>query len=368
MDKNIFLEKPYFTAAYNHDPACLEEYAKAGISEIWAGIYMPEKSLFGSGRFQKTSIDKEINLDDLGNDFLKANELGLKTTFLLNPACSGNAEFTEEGIAELKKVAAFINKYKVDYITLGQPFIVKVFKKLCPEVKIKFSSHYNANSLGKFKFLLDDLDVDVAVVSQFANKNFKLLKEITKRWDPSRFEIMCTVPCIMGCPMRNWHAQFYAHSVKTPDKDFIPPYIPCLAEPHHNKNIAVSASFVRRDDIKYYQKLGINIFKIGERRDLSENNINCAKYFTCNLEDYNPFFRKSKALSKMNLKALDGFYEKFFNEECDGTKYNCQDCEVCEEYGKKVFSYTEEDVKKLGIPPTKQYFDDILLKKWLEQF
>jgi|GEM_PF-5394521 len=368
MDKSIYLNTPYFTVAYNHDAKALEEYAKLGASEIWAGVYLPGESLFGSGRFQSSGIDKKVTYEDLGKDFLKAKALGMNTTFLLNPGCSGNVEFSEKGIDELKKIAEFLEKYKVDYITLAQPFLTKVFKKISPQVKIKISSHYNVNSMGKFKLLLDDLDADIVVVSQFANKNFRLLKKITKRWDPSRFEVMCTVPCIMGCPIRNWHAQFYGHSTNTPNEEYIPPYVPCLAESHHSKNIALTAMFVRREDINYYQRLGINTFKIGERRDPTENNINCVKYYTCNIDDYNPFFKKSKILNKMNLKAMDGFYDKFFNEECDGTEYDCHDCNYCDEYAEKVFSHNENDVKELGIPPTKEYFDKIFLKKWLDKF
>jgi collagenase-like PrtC family protease len=365
---DIYLKTPYFAMAYNHDPSCMETYAKLGISEIWAGVYMPGKSNFGSGRFQKTSFDKIIDYDNLGKDFEKAKSLGLNLSFLLNPACSGNVEFTKQGMKEIKLIASFLKDYKVDYITLGQPFLAKAFKKLSPDTKIKLSSHYNCNSIGKFKFLLDDLDIDIVIVSQFANKNFRLLKKITQTWNPERFEIMCTVPCIMGCPIRNWHAQFYGHSTLLEDEDYIPPYVPCLSETHHNKNIAVSAMFVRREDIKYYQRIGINKFKIGERRDPTESNIKCAEYYTNEISDYIPFFRKSKVLNKINLKAMDGFYDYFFDEKCDGTKYNCHDCNHCDEYAEKVFTHTKKDIEELGIPETKEYFNNILLKKWLDKF
>lgn len=368
MNNDIYLKKPYFTAAYNHDSKCLEEYAALGVSEIWAGIYMPDDSHFGSGRFQNSDVDRLVTYEDLGRDFLKAKELGMNTTFLLNPGCSGNVEFTEGGIDEIKKIGEFLKKFKVDYITLAQPYLTKVFKKIAPEVKIKISSHYNVNSMGKFKFLFDDLESDIVIVSQFANKNFKLLKKVVKRWNPERLEIMCTVPCIMGCPMRNWHAQYYGHSTKIPSRDYLPPYVPCLAESHYNKNIAVSAMFVRREDIKYYQKIGINVFKIGERRDHSEDNINCVKYYTNNTDNYIPFFKKSTMLNKMDLSKMDGFYEKFFNEECDGTEYNCNDCDYCNEYADKVFPDWDKDIKELPFLPDKEYIDKVFLKKWLEKF
>ena len=229
---------------------------------------------------------------------------------------------------------------------------------MAPGVRIKLSSHYNCNSLGKFKFILDDLDIDVLIISQFANKNFWLLKKAVNLWNPERFEVMCTVPCIMGCPMRNWHAQFYGHSVSLEDADYIPTFVPCLAEYHHNKNIAVSAMFIRREDVDYYKRLGINKFKIGERRDPTENNIKCAQYYLGLIDDYIPFFRKSKVLNKINLKALDGFYEPFFDEKCDGTEYNCKECSHCDDYGQKVFTHSDKDVEALRIPDTKEYFED----------
>lgn len=363
-----YLMKPYFALAYNHDQSSLEEIAKVGVSEIWAGVYMPGQSNFGSGRFQRTSVDKVVNYDDLGKDFLIAKNLGIKTSFLLNPACTGNKEFTLAGMKEIKEIARFLNRYQVDYITIAEPFLSMPFKKLAPNTRIKLSSHYNVNNLGKMKFLFDDLNIDLIIVSQFANKNFRLLKKAVKQWSPEKFEVMCTVACIAGCPMRTWHGPFAGHSVDVSDQDFLPLNMPCLAETHNSKTKALTSMFVRREDVQYYQQIGINKFKIGERRDNKEENLKTARYYLQHDDQCNPFFKKSKVLNKMNLKAMDGFYDKFFNEECDCTEYDCHACSHCDDYAEKVFTHSESDIQELKIPESKEYFQTILFKKWMDRF
>lgn len=367
--------RPNLTVAYNMDYDCLEKYKECGIDEIWASTNIPS-SLFGSGRIFFDGEDKIVTFEELGSHFTQAKKLGIKTSFLFNSPCTGNKEFEKEGMLEIRDIAKFVNRYHVDFITLSQPFLIPVIRKLCPDTKIKISSHYNCNNIGKFEFLLDTLNVDVLIVSQFANKNFKLLREVTKRWDPGRFEIMCTYPCVSNCPYRLWHAQFVGHGNNLTGEDYIPKEIyPCTFDIIHNLNIAISAAFIRQEDLKFYQELGINKFKIGERKDTSENNINTIKYYLNQMEpDFVPpsLFRRfiDTIFEKIDLKAMDGFYEKFYNEECDGMKFNCNDCNHCLDYGEKVFKY-KDDINLKRIPDNKEFFSNVFLKKYtdtLEKF
>ena len=156
--------KPFLAVAYNCDYDCLEQYKKLGVAEIWASVSIPSSS-FGSGRiFFKE--DEEMVYEELGRHFTQARRLGLKTSFLFNPPCTGNREFSEAGMQEIVNIAKFVNRFEVDFITICQPFLVTAFRKLCPDTKIKISSHYNCNNIGKFEFLLDTLDFDIVIVSQ----------------------------------------------------------------------------------------------------------------------------------------------------------------------------------------------------------
>jgi len=125
--------KPYFTAGYNMDLACLKEYRNCGIDEIFAGVNFPTN--FGSGRmihlYELTSYDK------LGEHLRQAQQWGMKTTFLFNPACTGGKEWKAEGVHEIINLARFLKQFEVDYLVVGNPFLITVFRRLCPEVKIK---------------------------------------------------------------------------------------------------------------------------------------------------------------------------------------------------------------------------------------
>lgn len=360
--------KPYIAAAYNMDIGCIEKYKEYGVSEIWASVNFPS-SLFGSGRiFFKD--DSKMEYEELGKHFTQAKKAGIKTSFLFNPPCTGNNEFTDEGMRAIVDIARFVNRYEVDFITLCQPFLVTAFRKICPDTKIKISSHYNCNNIGKFEFLLDTMGSDIVIVSQFANKNFKLLREVTRRWHPDRLEVMCTFPCIANCPYRLWHSQFVAHGNVLPDEDHVPKEIyPCTFDIIHNMGIAMSAMFIRKEDMKFYQELGINRFKVGERKDSTKNNLATARYYLGMMEpNFVPpsLFRRflGSIYEEIDLRAMDGFYEKFVDEECDGMKFNCSDCPHCLEYAKKVFKY-KKDINIKTIPSNKEFFNNLFLKKYV---
>jgi collagenase-like PrtC family protease len=362
--------KPYIAAAYNMDIGCIERYKEYGVDEIWASINFPSAT-FGSGRiFFKE--DNEMVYEELGKHFTQARKLGLKTSFLFNPPCTGNQEFSAAGMQEIINMAKFINRFKVDFITICQPFLITAFRKLCPDVKIKISSHYNCNNIGKFEFLLDTMDFDIVIVSQFANKNFKLLREVTGRWDPDRLEVMCTFPCIANCPYRLWHSQFVAHGNVLPDEEHVPKEIyPCTFDIIHNPAIAMSAMFIRKEDMKFYRELGIHRFKIGERKDSTKNNLYTVQYYLDKMEpDFVPpsLFRRflGSIYEEIDLRAMDGFYEKFVNGDCDGMKFNCSDCDHCLEYAKKVFKY-KKDINIGTIPDNKEFFNTLFLKKYIKK-
>ncbi len=324
----------YFSVAYNvMSSDTVDEYAISGASEIFAA---PSYEHFGSGR----PCAGTIPFESVERTFRRAKEVGLKTAMLFNPFSTANKEFTKEGKEEISKIANFVNGNDVDYITLCNPWFVDLFRKLCPKVKIKISSHYNCDSYSKFQFFLKHLDVDIVIISQFANKNFKLLREVTKEFGGDRLEVMCSVPCIMGCPYQPWHVTSASHDSCAPSP--VAGNFPCQADIRERSHIAISSSFVRRQDLEYYRKLGINKFKIGERAAPGFVNLNCLQYYQGKNRDglwelmtHGTF----GAIEYIDFDKLDGFYDYFFSEKCDGVKYDCTDCDHCARYAKRAIKY-----------------------------
>lgn len=356
--------RPLYSVAYNPaDSLAVDQYREAGADEIFAAA---TGGVFGSGRPKGA----DITLDLLGEHFDRAREVGLKTTLLLNPACTGNLEFTGEGKREILDTARFLNDHRVNFVTVSNPWMINTFRELCPDVGIKISSHYNCDDWGKFQLMLEHLKVDVVIVSQFANKNFRLLRRVIREYGADRLEIMCTVPCMGGCPYRTWHSCAFAHADEAP----LPPEgrrFPCVNDIITHPNIAMASQFVRREDVSYYLRLGIDKFKIGERFAPNFLNVNCIRYYhggpRTGLWDIIGREFGGAALAKVRFDLMDGFYEPFFNEECDGTAYNCTDCSHCDEYAEKCLEFKADYV-----PPQegyhRKYFDNYVaeLKKRLE--
>ena len=337
--------KPHFSVACNvSDSECMAQCRAHGAAEVFAG---PTSSIFGSGRVRGT----DVSLDQVAVHFASARELGMETSLLFNAACTGNTEFSDQGQDEMIEVARFVNENKVSYITVSNPWLATVFKVLCPDSLIKMSSHYNCDNMGKFELLLEYLEVDVVVVSQFANKNFDLLRKVCKRYGPDRLEIMCTVACIPGCPYRTWHASSMAHGDHQPLPDEADSF-PCLAEIAAHPQIAIATQFVRREDLQHYMDLGIRRFKIGERFAPNLLNLNCLRYYHGGRESglWDIIGREfgGKVIRKFHFDRMDGFFDKFVSGDCDGTTYNCDECTHCLEYAKKCIEYQDVEPPKPG--------------------
>lgn len=320
---------PFFAVAGNiNDQERLEELARYGANEVFVGF---DSENYGNGRGLRHTHD----LKNLRAYIKRAKSVGIRTSILLNSGSTDNLEFTKEGAKELLRIISFINHEDVDNVVLGNPFLTPLFKSQCPNVKVKISSHYNCDSLAKFDFLLGNIRADMVIVSQFANKNFGLLRKVVEKYNPSRLEIMCTVPCISGCPYRTWHSISISHNSLTPVPrkcDF-----PCHIDISTRPSSALMTTFVRREDLVYYQKLGINTFKIGERPADFTKNLDCLRYFRGELGQEGLIglfstWMRNVGIKNINLEKLDGFYSKFTSEKCDGTKYNCSDCDHCMNY------------------------------------
>ena len=163
-------------------------------------------------------------------------------------------------------------------------------------------------------------------------------------------EILCCVPCITGCPFRDWHAMFSAHTNEMDlaflreDCELVERFPPCVFEMALHPQVLMASMFVRREDLAYYQQLGINRFKIGERMFRTPHNVACARYYTKRMKVPSKrliSFLFRDRVEKADLRAMDGFYEPFFNGQCDGTRYNCDDCGHCADYVGKVFTLKE---------------------------
>jgi collagenase-like PrtC family protease len=334
-DMTASSRRPYLSvASHANNTSALAAYKEAGADEI----FFSPGSLFGSGRCG-SATRQAVTDDSVAQHLTEAKRVGLGTTLLLNPLCSGNLEFTTEGAQAILQICNWINEYEVDWITVANPWFVAVFKEFCPSVKVRISSHYNCDNLGKFHLFLEDLGVDQVIVSQFANKDFNLLREVTKRWGGERLEIMCTVACITGCAYRNWHNPATGH---TAQHDL--PYEcnhPCHTDISLDANVAVSSFFVRPQDLHFYQEIGINSFKIGERFAAPELNVDCIRYFRGNgpKSALSQLLWPKGTVVDVDPDELDGFYEIFASGQCDGKKVACHDCGHCGHYAEKAVKF-----------------------------
>jgi len=245
-------------------------------------------------------------------DFRKyVKSVGLKFIYLIN------APFSFEG-SKRKEVENYlywiVNKFKADALMITSYELMEFIRKKYPKIPIFISTIAgikNAKQLETFKTVFPSR----VVVHHDTNRNFKDLKEIikkSKKWS-IEIELMATESCLRRCPNREAH---YKHlSGGNIDKPF---HTVCNTKKLLYPREFIKANFIRPEDLRFYEKIGIKLFKITGRSkkaawlpEVTRAYLN-RKYSgnLIRLLGIDPSLEAEKWIY-INNSSLDGFLENF---------------------------------------------------------
>ena len=214
------------------------------------------------------------------------------------------------------------------------------------------------------------------------NRDFKKLKYMVQNLKHAKMEILVTNSCLKNCPMIFTHTTSLSHaSDKSLGKENYEDWsLFYCQEIQNNKNEEyIKSPWVRPEDIKYYEEIGIEHFKITERGFPTDELVKRVKAYTdrkyngnlidliqghgyldkngeqklekvqvnTRKETYNEI-KRVRGLGQPRIyprhiyidnEKLDGFIEFFVNNKCIN---NCNVCDYCKNISKKVIIKNEE--------------------------
>ncbi len=377
------------SVAYNGDLDLIEKLkCYKSVSNIFGA---PSKMVTGGGR--SSFVLPEITEGDIEKAVKNSHANNIEFNYVMNSACMGNKEYTDEKYKEIIEHLDWIKEIGADWITLANPYIIEVCKNRHPDLKISLSSFVTVESIQRAKYY-DEIGVGEITVRENINRDFRLLEEMRKSVD-CEIQLIANQACLYQCPYQFYHCNFVSHASQRDNSssngqiDFC--VLKCNKYRFSDPTEIIKSCWIRPEDIKFYEEIGIDKFKITDRssptqwldnvvktyqdRKLKGNNladilnlcigVNRRKSNNSVIKDTDIMTKELKNMRKLvkafallevniNNKELDGFIEHFKSFRCK--EISCDSCGYCEEVSKRAIEFPYPQSVKRGV----RYIDDLL--------
>lgn len=314
----------------------------------------------------------------------QAHKYGLEFNYLLNSSCLDNAEWTMAGQNKIMRLIDWLVGLKIDAVTVATPYLLELVKKRFPALKIYVSDLAYINSIERAKYWENLGAKRITLFNVDVNRNFCLLKNIRKNVK-CELKLILNVNCLSKCPYYLSHANLASHGSQSGHllRGFVIDYcrISCRYQQIMNPVDFIRSTWIRPEDVSYYEEIGIDCFKIIDRGMTTQTIVDIIKAYAKrsydgNLLDLFPdpsrsiMFLKKNLFSKIKYflrpftvnvfklrkfaglvtnaiyidnRKLDGFLEKIKDLDCD--KLSCEECGYCYGIAKKAVRINEGQSK-----------------------
>ncbi len=349
--------------ATNFDNELIDKIKGYPVYEIYGKM---KNDFVGGGRPDNTL--SEIDRKTFESHVKKVRQAGIKFNYLLNGSCTANHEQDYSWQKEFKSFLKYLKKVGVNALTVTNPYILMFVKKYFKnDFTVRVSTFACVDSYGKAKYW-EDLGADyICVDFTKINRDFDTLKYMVKHLKKTKLELLSTNSCLKNCPMINTHTNSLSHaSTMNENKENYEDWSLFFCQKHELNNLEeyIKSPWIRPEDVKYYEDIGIEHIKITERhfptselvkrvrayaeRKYDGNLLDLIQGHGCEVKEINN--KEKKAATRQAIyqeirrvrglgvprefdrhiyidnKKLDGFIEFFIKGNCTG---NCQNCGYC---------------------------------------
>jgi len=357
----------------NWDNKLLDKLENYPVHSVYAKL---GSDIFGGGR--PSYLLPKITKQEAENHIRIAQSKGIQFNYLLNSSCLGNIEFTKKFNKEIMEHLEWLCEIGTSYVTVAIPYFIELIKKKFPQLKVNVSSLAHVNSVQRAKYF-QDLGADMITLLDAFNRDFEFLKGLKENIN-CEIHLIANLTCLYGCPYQLYHGVISSHASQSEDKlkgyciDYC--LLSCINQKFSNPEEIIKSCWIRPEDIKVYQEIGIDHFKLVERFDTTETITNAVQAYSNesysgNLldilsakttpkkqldADVEPIIRPDLVDVKqlkdfdnvifsndqyINNKDLDGFLEFFKRKDCRTS--SCDECGYCKRIAEKHFRISNPD-------------------------
>lgn len=364
--------------ATNFDDSLIDQIKKYPIYEIYGKL---KNDFIGGGRPDNTLNNVEKKRFE--EHVKKVREAGIKFNYLLNGSCLANKEQDVDWQNNFKEFLEYLKLVGVNALTITNPYLLQFVKKYFKnDFTVRISTFACIDSYEKAKYW-EEMGADLICVDFVKiNRDFKVLKYMVDNLKKSKIEILVTNSCLKNCPMIHTHTNSLSHAStnKENKKNVYQDWglFYCQKKELEKLEEYIKSPWVRPEDIKYYEDIGIEHFKITERdfpttelvkrvkayveRNYDGNLLDLIQGHGCLVSD-NIAFKKNKVNTREEIykeikrvrglgverecerhiyidnKKLENFIKFFVNGKCTN---QCSNCNYCKKISENVITKNNE--------------------------
>jgi hypothetical protein len=197
------------------------------------------------------------------------------------------------------------------------------------------------------------LGMERIVVDPDVTRDFRTLRNICRVFG-SGVEIIINNVCYKNCAYKMFHYNHESHCTPLNTTQTVTDYFfnRCSMQKAGSLENVVRLNWIRPEDLKYYQEVGIFYLKIQGRQNVLQGDVVKALTYYMdgdyqgNLFDLITIFAPYNAFQPyIDNKKLDGFVRKFF-EDPDFCRNVCDSCNYCLGYAQK--SMDQESAEQIN--------------------
>ncbi len=264
-----------YLVACNWDPALLDQIDYPEVSSLFGGL--PD-ALISSGR--PSSQVHPVSREKVKKYIARIHEKKWTFDYNVNSSCLGNIEVTARGFKAIMKYLEGVADLGVDAVTITNTNVIGMVKKNFPKMKINLSTYQKVTEVTQAR-RFEDMGVDLIMLSEHLNRDFKTLRAIRKAVK-CELALIANVGCIYDCPNALTHANSTAHSgTKGQNALFADPFMVfCFGRRLESPEELIKIRWIRPEDVKHYEDVGIDVLKILERYSITETLVERVKAYS----------------------------------------------------------------------------------------
>lgn len=359
---NRKINKSKLLVACNWDYELLNELSKYA-SDIKYIYGKTKTDVFSGGRPTKQVVELKQRYE--AEKYIKAaKEHNLEFNYLLN-GTEINNEFSKETTKKIYENLDWITSIGVKWVTLSNPRIAKIIKNNYPNLNINVSVFAHVRTKRQIEFW-EKLGAKSINLDRELIRNKRQLEFLAKNSN-AELILLANDPCLLNCPYELYHDNLMSRNSVTGDEYYHYCSFTCMLEYISNPVEIIKSSFIRPEDIYYFENLGIYNFKIVDRNRTTKYIVNAVKAYIerkykgniIDLMSIYSSFDKDKINSfeiseQLNEETIDKFWkalpsfvdikldnsdiqnllEKTKNIECNTV--SCEACKICNSFEDKI--------------------------------
>ena len=300
---------------------------------------------YGSGRANDLLPAVDDNL--LANYVDASHRLGIEFNYTFNTTCMSNSEFTDDGMSQLYDFLKKINNMGITSITVAMPSLIEFIQTLDFDFRVKASTLCMVNTPNKAS-AYEKLGASIIVLDESINRNFDTLKSIVERISVD-IELITNVVCHQDCIYELFHHNQKSHDYKACQENKSVDYYShrCIMKRMEEPDNLLKLAWIRPEDLKYYNAIGIHYFKLqGRQAVIKGDPVRTVKAYIEQKYDGDfmkllDMFSPTNAFEvELDNRELDDYLKPFY-QNGDFCKRNCGKCNYCHNYMMKHFNVKE---------------------------